>query len=101
MKKKIFLGVVALVLSTVTIINVNVALNERHKSTLDLTSLEAQASDLGEWWDRPDWKCISVTCKDLFASWKSDVSEYAGAGKGTVAHSWSCTGCSGAGWLVD
>jgi hypothetical protein len=81
----------------------NVSLNKEKTVAVNdfrLANVEAQA-DLLEWWNRPDYKCINVTCIAFLYTYKSTVAVYVGNGNGTVAHTWNCTGCGDNGWTVD
>lgn len=71
------------------------------ENPLLLRNAEALSFDFGEWWNRNDYDCVAVTCCCLLGSYPSNVSDYVGEGKGSVAHSWSCTGCGDCGYIVN
>ena len=104
MKKKFLL--IAVCMSVVTVGYVSYGHQKKQKekmSDLALANIEALANDdeAGDsWWDRKDYECIDVTCECILYRYSSQVSQYMGAGKGTVAHMWDCTGCGGCGWTV-
>jgi hypothetical protein len=102
MKKYVLGGIALLGVMTVAAWNVSLGIKSNSLSTLSLANTEeASANELTDWWNRPDYDCISVTCITLFGGYKSNVSKYVGAGNGSVAHTWICTGCGDYGWKVD
>ena len=72
-------------------------------SDITMNNVEALAGDEGilNWWERCDYKCVSVTCKCLFGTFQSNVAQRVDEGTGTVPHSWSCTGCGDCGWSMN
>lgn len=99
MKKKSFFAVlatVAVLSGTFGFINSNT----KTSSEITLATVEAEAGWIEDYWDREDYNCISVTCQCVFYSYRGEVSEYVGAGNGTVAHQWSCSGCGDCGWTM-
>ncbi|GAB6013265.1 hypothetical protein [Viscerimonas tarda] len=90
MKKKIFGSLAILAIAAVTVLNVNLAFTKDQKINMNLAELDAQAWDIGEWWDRPDYDCEPFTCVFPFASWDITISKYVGAGAGSQPHSWCC-----------
>ena len=102
MKNKIFIGLAILSIVAITTINLNLSLDgEKQKIDLSLAEVEVQAFDLIEWWDRNDYKCISVTCMNIFGEWPSTVAQSVENGTGDAAHTWSCPGSDGSGWKVN
>lgn len=104
MKKKHFIGLSLIaIFACSSLLNLQFISPNKSETKFTLASVEtASAFDVGEWWDRKDYNCISVTCKPLFLpSYKSNFAEKVEDGKGSVAHTWSCTGCGDAGFTVD
>jgi hypothetical protein len=105
MNKK-FLTIFA-VMATGALAAFNLSLNNQGNqlSDISLSQTEAKAGwieDVGNWWGRLDYNCISVTCRPLFLpGYSSNVAEYVGDGEGSVAHTWNCTGCGDYGWTVN
>lgn len=71
------------------------------KSSLLLCNAEALSFDSEEWWNRKDYDCVAVTYQCLLGKYPSNVADYVGEGKGSVAHSWNCTGCGNCGYTVN
>ncbi|MBD5244697.1 MAG: hypothetical protein HDS57_04445 [Barnesiella sp.] len=57
-------------------------------------------ANLEEWWNRLDYVCVKVECNCILYQFHSVVAQPVEEGKGTVAHTWSCTGCGDCGWIV-
>lgn len=54
-----------------------------------------------DWWNRKDYICIDVQCVTFAGNYDSSVSQKVEDGTGTEAHSWSCPGCGGNGYIVN
>lgn len=89
--------------------NVKTALNAEHSDDLLQTSLTAigegendsESGGIIGWWNRNDYDCIEVICwVGGVIPQDSNVAKYAGAGLGTVPHTWNCTGCGDWGYTV-
>lgn len=66
--------------------------NIKDVAPLFTENIEAQSgpwSSILEYWNRLDWNCVTVNCGFFYAT----APEFAGEGKGTEAHSWSCVTC--------
>ena len=73
--------------------------NQKEQEYSDLVDPEAM-SGLEEWWNRPDYDCIDVTCLGIIKNFDGTVAKFVGEGKGSVPHTWSCAGCGDFGWIV-
>ena len=95
MKKKFFGGIAILAIAAVAVFNLNFKVQNEDLSALSLDSVEALASEgifdeLGKWWNRRDWDCVSTKCGVfLYQDCPKKVEE----GTGSEAHSWSCPCC--------
>jgi hypothetical protein len=99
--KVILRSIAILAIVTVATFNVNLLNKSDDLSEISLESVAAYGFDIEEWWNRPDYSCVSVTCQAILYTYPSTVAEYKGEGKGSVAHTWNCSGCNGNGWTVD
>ena len=76
--------------------NVNFRTNESSDLTLaDVGSRSWMGRGLVE---SSDYDCVSVTCRCIMYSYRSEEVSYVGNGNGSVAHQWSCAGCGDCGW---
>ena len=103
MKNKIFVSLFIAAIAIVSGINAFYSFKSNVLSDIVLAKVEALADDesIGDWWDRCDYDCISVTCQCFIYTSQSTVAKYVGDGLGTVPHTWSCVGCGDCGWTVN
>lgn len=99
MKKKLVFFSIALAMASSIFAYKYANIEQNRHSGLDMESLEAQSAGEG-WWDRCDYVCVSVQCQCIFVSYQGQVAQYVGDGAGTVAHTWSCSGCGDCGWTM-
>lgn len=100
MKTKLFFCHSQLFLCFFLINSVLYSLEKRPSYGIALYEVEAKA-DLGEYWSRPDYVCIPVTCNCVIYKYQSKVAAFVGDGKGEVPHMWNCTGCDDCSWVMD
>ncbi|MEE0572192.1 MAG: NVEALA domain-containing protein [Paraprevotella clara] len=98
MKKKLLLIAVCVASVVTGYISYEHQQKQKEKlSGLTLANIEALGS-IEDYWNRPDYDCVDVTCNCVVYKYDSDAAQYMGKGKGTVARTWNCTGCGSCGW---
>lgn len=100
MKTKLFFVSFAAVSLLFLINSVRYSLKKRPSYGIALYDVEAKA-DFGEYWFRPDYVCIPVTCNCVIYKYQSKVAAFVGDGKGEVPHMWNYTGCDDCSWVMD
>ena len=98
MKKKMIFAAIVAVATVSGIAGVNANFRAKESSNLTLSDVEAEAGWVEDWWNRPDYDCVSVTCRCIMYSYNSEEASYVGNGNGSVSHQWSCAGCGDCGW---
>jgi len=98
MKRKMIFAAIAVIATLSGIAGFNANFRTNESSDLTLADVEAEAGWVEDWWNRPDYDCVSVTCRCIMYSYRSEEASYVGNGNGSVAHQWSCAGCGDCGW---